>query len=129
MSGRVFLRVVGVKWFLAVWMGIGSMAVWAQAVVAPVANLAGDWQGTLHGTSDLRVVFRFSKGTNGVWRALVYSLDQKPDPMSIPVVDVQGDLVSFQASYLSGSYSGKLSTDGGSMTGTWAPDGTPAGRP
>lgn len=130
MIGRVFLRVVvGGKWLLALWMLIGTTVVWPQAVVAPAANLAGDWQGTLHGTSDLRVVFRFSKGTNGVWRALVYSLDQKPDPMSIPVVDVQGDLVSFQASYLSGSYSGKLSADEGSMTGTWAPDGTPAGRP
>ena len=129
MIGRMFLRGVGVKWLLAAWIGMGPMAVWAQTAAAPAANLAGDWQGTLHGTSDLRVVFRFSKGTNGVWRALVYSLDQKPDPMSIPVVDVQGDTVSFQASYLSGSYSGKIASDGGSMTGTWAPDGTPAGRP
>jgi len=129
MISRVFRRMVVGKWLLALWMLLGPMSVWAQTGAASAPNIAGDWQGTLHGNTDLRMVFRFTKGTNGVWRALVYSLDQKPDPMSVPVVNVQGDTVSFQASYLSGSYSGKLSADGSSMTGTWAPDGTPAGMP
>jgi len=82
-------------------------------------DLSGNWQGTLKVGKDLRIIFNIYKGDKDGWNAKMYSIDQTPQPIPVTSVTRQGSNVKMTIDMLSGSYEGKLSDDGKTMTGTW----------
>jgi non-heme chloroperoxidase len=82
-------------------------------------DLAGTWQGTLQAGKGLRTVLKITKADKGGWSAMFYSIDQGPDGIAIPSISLQESTVKFAIPVINGSYEGKLSSDGASITGTW----------
>jgi len=82
-------------------------------------DLAGTWQGTLQAGKGLRTVLKITKADKGGWSAMFYSIDQGPDGMAIPFISLQESTVKFAIPVINGTYEGKLSSDGTSITGTW----------
>jgi len=89
---------------------------------ARAQDLAGDWQGALKvGAKELRLIVHIEKGSSA-WKATLASIDQSPDRGAVITADsitVQGADVKIGVAAIRGSYAGKLSADGTSMTGTW----------
>jgi uncharacterized protein (TIGR03435 family) len=82
-------------------------------------DISGNWQGTLKVGKDLRVIFNISKGEKDGWSAKFYSIDQTPQPFPVNSVTEQGSTVKMTVDTIGGSFEGKLSDDGKTMTGTW----------
>ena len=86
-------------------------------------DIAGDWQGTLHVGPGLRLLLQVSKGDakagQGEWAAKLVSVDQGSTTMPVDSISLQNSTVKFAVSAIHGSYEGKLSSDGNSITGTW----------
>ncbi len=91
-------------------------------VAASAQDIAGDWQGALKvGAKELRLIVHIEKG-GAAWRATLASIDQSPDrgaTIAADSVTVQAADVKISVAAIHGSYAGKLSADGTSMTGTW----------
>jgi uncharacterized protein (TIGR03435 family) len=82
-------------------------------------DISGDWQGTLEAGKSLRVVVKIVKGEKG-FAAKFYSIDQAGvPPLGVSSMGVDGNTVRFSLDILSAKYSGTLSADGTTMTGTW----------
>ncbi len=95
----------------------------AGIVAANVGNLmaqdlAGTWQGTLQAGKELRIVLKVSKADDA-WKAMFYSIDQSGQGLAASSVSLQGGNVKVAIAGVGGNYEGKLSADGGSITGTW----------
>ena len=86
-------------------------------------DIAGDWQGTLKaGGHELRLIVHIEKGDGATWKATLASIDQSPDrgaTMAADSVTVAGTDVKISVAAIHGSYAGKLSADGTSITGNW----------
>src|SRR5436190_17724078 len=86
-------------------------------------DIAGDWQGTLNvGSQELRTILQIAKSDNGEWKALMLSIDQSPDRgagMAANSFSLDGLKVSFAIGQVRGSFDGKLSADGESISGIW----------
>ena len=98
--------------WLIVLATLSGSALWAQ-------DIAGNWQGTLHANKGLRVVLKISKSDKSGWNAMMYSIDQGPDGMAVTSITLQGSMLKFSIDPIHGSYHGKLSADGNSISGTW----------
>jgi uncharacterized protein (TIGR03435 family) len=97
----------------------------AQSATAnPAQDIADTWQGTLHGGRDLRIVFKISKAEGGGYKALNYSIDQSGDPIPVTKITLEGTTVKMSVTMIGGTYEGKLSADGKTITGNWN-QGTP----
>jgi uncharacterized protein (TIGR03435 family) len=97
-------------WAVALWMllGIGLNA----------QNISGTWQGTLKpGPQDLRVVIKLSLQDDKL-AAILYSVDQGGQSVPANSVTRTGSTVKISLSAMGGSYEGKLSDDGNSITGS-----------
>jgi uncharacterized protein (TIGR03435 family) len=109
-------------------MKIKTFVLWLAAFV-PAAllgqDLTGTWQGTLQAGRDLRLVLKISKAEGGALKAVFYSIDQNPQPMSTNGVAVQGSTVKISVGGIGGTYEGKVSADGNSMAGTWTQGAKP----
>jgi uncharacterized protein (TIGR03435 family) len=93
----------------------------AQATPPNAAqDIAGTWQGTLHVGQDLRIVLKVSKADGGGYKAENYSIDQGGQPIPVDKITLDGDSVKFSVKAIGGSYEGKLSADGKSITGNWS---------
>ena len=132
---RKLLRIAG--WFaLAIALVFGPIHInQIQAQVpapaqAPAANpaqgLADTWQGTLHAGRDLRIVVKISKADGGGYKAVFYSIDQGGDGLPVSKMTVDGNTVKMTLPVISGTYDGKLSADGKTITGTWSPGTSPS---
>jgi non-heme chloroperoxidase len=82
-------------------------------------DIAGDWQGTLKMGAGLRVILHITKGDNGGWNGMMYSIDQTTDGIKVNSLSLVGSDVKFSVDQVHGSYEGKLSADGASISGTW----------
>ena len=89
----------------------GAVA-WAQ-------DLSGNWQGTLKAGQDLRVIFSLSKGDKDAWSAKMYSIDQGGQPIPVSSVTKSESSIKMSVDMIGGTFNGKLSEDGKTMTGTW----------
>jgi uncharacterized protein (TIGR03435 family) len=88
-------------------------------------DISGTWQGTLHGGKDLRTVLKISKGDGNSLKAQMYSIDQGPGAIPITSINLQGSKVKYSIMMIDGSYEGKLSADGKTISGTWSQGGHP----
>jgi non-heme chloroperoxidase len=86
-------------------------------------ELAGDWQGTLQNDVPLRVVLKISKADAGTLNAKAYLIDEDPQAIPIDSIARDGSGVKFAIAQFQGSYEGKLSTDGNTITGMWTQNG------
>lgn len=105
---------------LVLTLPIGSAV--AQAAAASVdltKDIADSWQGTLHVGKDLRLVLKIAKAPDGTYKAQFFSVDQGGQALPIKSITLQGNVVKMNVELIGGTYEGKLSADGKSMTGTW----------
>jgi hypothetical protein len=88
---------------------------------AHAQDIAGDWEGTLHAGADLRLVLHITKGDGGVLKATLDSVDQA-GANGIPVSSVifKDSQLSLGVEIIHGSYEGKVSSDGNTISGTWS---------
>jgi uncharacterized protein (TIGR03435 family) len=93
----------------------------AQSAPAnPARDIADTWQGTLHAGRDLRIVFKISKADDGGYKALNYSIDQSGDPIPVTKITLEGTTVKMSVTMVGGTYEGKLSADGKTISGSWS---------
>jgi uncharacterized protein (TIGR03435 family) len=93
--------------------------------LACAQNLAGQWQGTLTlPKQELRIVLVIKKDDVKLG-ATMYSIDQGATPIKVSSISVDGATVKFGVDLLGGTYEGKLSGDGNTITGTWTQGGSP----
>ena len=84
-----------------------------------MANIVGDWQGTLEDTDrSVRVVLRITK-TDKDWSAKVYTVGQSTRPVNASSVTFDGSILKCSVDAMGGSYQGTLSADGNSIVGGW----------
>ncbi len=79
----------------------------------------GTWQGTLHAGHDLRTVVKISKADDGGYKAVFYSIDQGGDGLPVTKTTLEGSTLKMTLPMINGTYEGKLSSDGNTITGTW----------
>ncbi len=84
-------------------------------------DVTGTWQGTLHAQhKDLRTVVKISKADAGALKLTMYSIDQGGQPIPATTTTFQDKVLKCSIDRIDGSYEGKLSADGKSISGTWA---------
>ena len=93
------------------------------ALLAYGQDISGDWQGTIKaGAQEIRILLQIAKSDHGEWKATMLSIDQSPDRgAGAPVTSfsLNGSNIQFAITTARGSYEGKLSADGASISGTW----------
>jgi len=93
------------------------------ALLACAQDISGDWQGNLKaGAQELRILLQIAKSDSGEWRATMLSIDQSPDRgAGTPATSfsLDGANIRFAIDAIRGSYDGKLSIEGASISGTW----------
>ena len=98
-------------------------SIFLLAALAGGQDISGEWQGTVQmGPTALRTVWKFSRTDSGAWSGVLHSIDQSSDwgsGFQMDSVTVEGADVKFASAQIQGSYEGKLSADGGVITGTW----------
>lgn len=105
-------------WMIALTAFTGS-AVFAQSIT-------GTWQGTLQppqGAKELRIVIKISTTDADTLKAVMYSIDQGAQPIPAGAVTRSGSSIKMKVDALGGSYEGRLSGDGNSITGIWTQGG------
>jgi len=85
----------------------------------PAQDVSATWQGTLHAGQDLRIVVKISKADAGGYKADFYSIDQGGQALPVDKITVDGTSVKMALKLIGGTYDGKLSADGKSITGNW----------
>jgi len=90
------------------------------ACAANAQEIAGDYQGTLHaGAADLRLVLHITKGDGGALKATLDSVDQAANGIPVTSITFKDSKLSLGIDTVHGTYEGKVSSDGLSITGTW----------
>ena len=96
---------------------VALVAMFGTSVLAQ--DLSGNWQGTLKAGRDLRVMFTVSKGDKDAWSAKMYSIDQGAQPIPVSSVTQHESNIKMSVEMIGGTFEGKLSDDGKTMTGAW----------
>ncbi len=120
---------------VAGWLTVAAVALFGLVDAAqsraqsPADNkpqgIAGTWQGTLHAGRDLRTVVKISKADDGGYKAVFYSIDQGGDGLPVTKITLDGTTVKMSLTMIGGTYEGKLSADGKTITGTWSQGPSP----
>jgi len=87
-------------------------------------DITGAWQGTLQAGKELRILIKISKGDDGGMKAVMYSIDQTPQPFASTITQ-QAAAVKISIPAIGGTYEAKVDSDGGVMAGTWTQGGKP----
>ncbi len=99
----------------------------ALALMVPTLRaqeITGHWQGSLKTPQkDLRIILVVTKD-DGKLKGTMYSIDQTPQPFKASSVSLDGSTFKYAVDLIGGTYEGKLSADGNTITGTWS-QGTP----
>lgn len=95
------------------------------AAPAAAGGVTGSWEGKLvAGQASLRIWLDVTRDASGKLGARLISLDQSPTPIPCANVTLTGATFSFEVPAVKGSYSGRLSTDGKTIAGTWTQGGS-----
>ena len=83
-------------------------------------NITGTWQGALKAPNgqQLRIVFKFSVEDDKL-KAVMYSIDQRSSAIPANTFTREGANIKLTIAAISGTYEGKISPDGKSITGTF----------
>ncbi|MFZ0677411.1 hypothetical protein [Candidatus Binatus sp.] len=120
-SGSFKLDLVLLVFVAMLLFGPGAVTAFAQKPV----DVVGDWSGTLKPPgSSLRLALHVSTDSAGKLSVTLDSLDQAAMGLQGSNAVLSGNGFSFDIPSVSGTYSGTLSTDGKSISGTWS-QGTP----
>lgn len=88
---------------------------------APASAVSGIWLGTLHaGAQTLRVQVHLQADAAGGVTCAVDSIDQHAFGIPCSNVLVNGALLSFDVPTFGGKWTGAISSDGKTLTGTWS---------
>jgi uncharacterized protein (TIGR03435 family) len=91
-------------------------------------TMTGTWQGALKvpqaPNGELRTVIKISTTDADHLKAELFSIDQGAQPIPATTVTQSGSTLKFTIALINGSFEGKLSPDGTTITGTWT-QGTP----
>jgi uncharacterized protein (TIGR03435 family) len=122
----LFVAVLSIGSATALFFPVHMTHVRAQAAAQnPPQGIADTWQGTLHAGRDLRTVVKISKADDGGYKAVFYSIDQGGDGFPVTKITLDGSTVKMTLTMIGGSYEGKLSSDGKTITGTWSQGPSP----
>jgi fermentation-respiration switch protein FrsA (DUF1100 family) len=91
----------------------------ACADLANAQDIAGDWEGTLHAGVDLHLVLHITKGDGGSLKATLDSVDQAAYGIPVSSVVLKEGQLNLGVETVHGSYEGKVSSDGATISGTW----------
>ena len=87
-------------------------------------TFTGTWQGALKipqaPNGELRIVIKISTTPADKLAAEFYSIDQGGQPFSATAVTASGSNLKMTVAPLNGTYEGKLSGDGNTISGTWS---------
>jgi uncharacterized protein (TIGR03435 family) len=81
--------------------------------------LVGTWQGTLQAGRELRTVVKVEKTDTGAVKGQFFSIDQGSQPMPIGTIALKDGSMNFAVPGIGGTFEGKLSADGNTITGNW----------
>jgi fermentation-respiration switch protein FrsA (DUF1100 family) len=102
-----------------IWLVAWSM--FALLSLSHAQGITGDWQGTLHaGAADLRLVLHITKSDSGLLSATLDSVDQAANGIPVSSITFQDSKLSLGVEAVHGTYEGKLSSDGATISGTWS---------
>ena len=112
---------LGTAAVLALTMPIALGMLHASKVHAQTAkqNIDDTWQGTLHVQKDLRLVLKVTKASDGTLKSNFYSIDQGGQPLPVKETTFQGGELKLNVEAIDGTYVGKMSPDGSTITGEW----------
>lgn len=99
-----------------------TVLIWSAVVFSAAAtnDVAGNWNGTLEvGSIKLRVVFKISKGTDGLLKAKMDSIDQGARDIPVDAVTVKDKTLRMEVKSVNGVYEGTLDAAGTKATGQW----------
>ena len=83
-------------------------------------DIVDTWQGTLHvPQQDLRTVLKITKSDSGELKVTLYSIDQGGGGIPSNKASFQDRELKYSIDMINGSYEGKMSADGKSISGTW----------
>jgi uncharacterized protein (TIGR03435 family) len=121
LTGKLLLGAAGWLTAAVLFVLLGAAQGRAQSAKETTAqSIADTWQGTLHAGQDLRTVVKISKADDGGYKATFYSIDQGGAVIPVTKITLDGTTVKMALVALGGTYEGKLSPDGKTITGTWS---------
>lgn len=91
------------------------------AQTATAASLAGEWKGTL--MSQLPLMLHLGVDAKGALTATMDSPSQGANGLASANVKLAGTTLSFDIPSVAGNYTGTVSADGKSISGTWSQQG------
>ena len=98
----------------------------AQAQPGAKQDITGVWQGKLPApqapNGEWRTVIRISRMDGGNLRALLYSIDQNPTPLSATGITLKGSVLKLSIEAFHATFEGMLGGDGNTITGKWTDD-------
>src|SRR5215831_14233793 len=106
-------------------MGFKTLLLAALSATAVFAqSIAGTWQGTLQTPQRaLRMVLKITRADDESLKATFFSIDQSGQGIPGSAVSLQGSTFKAAIPAIGGSYEGKLSADGTTITGTFTQGG------
>jgi uncharacterized protein (TIGR03435 family) len=120
LTRRAILRVaVSAAGLVPVLPLVFASAAYAQSAPASPHDIAATWQGTLHAGRDLRTVIKISKDEKGIYKGVLYSIDQEGATINLDSVTLQGSDVKYSIKMIDGTFEGRLSADGKTIDGSW----------
>lgn len=94
-------------------------AVFAQSLLAQSkSSVAGDYAGVLGGA--LRLKLHITAGGDGALSGTLDSIDQGANGLPCTDIVLDGDSLSFRVPLVNGTWKGKVSADGATLSGSWS---------
>src|SRR5271163_4415930 len=98
-----------------------ALLLFATAGLASAQDVTGDFEGTLHaGAADLHLVLHITRTDAGALKATLDSVDQAANGIPVSSISFKDSKLSLGVDAVHGTYEGKVSTDGNTISGTWS---------
>ena len=99
---------------------IASLVFLAATCFAQSPDITGDWNGTLSaGGMQLRLVLHITKAADGTLKSSLDSVDQNANGIPVKSTSLKESKLSLDIPAVNGTYEGKVSPDGKTISGTW----------